>query len=82
MKVKVTFHIDTAQLASFTDQYIAVLWYVTQGNPAPIDDRDAGQIAERVGREIIRRWIRQVGPPLWEHQGAHASMCCTAGEAS
>ena len=81
MKATVTFHIDTDQLASFTDEYIAVLWYVTQGNPAPIDDLDAGQIAEYVAREIVRRWVRQVGPPLLEHQGAHAARYCPAGEA-
>jgi hypothetical protein len=64
--------IDEDCLGNFTDEYLAALWYVTQINPAPIRDGGAGVIAERVGREVIRRFCLQVGPPLWGHQGRHA----------
>jgi hypothetical protein len=26
---------------------------------------------ERIGREIIRRWLGSVQPELWHHQGRH-----------
>ena len=29
----------------------------------------AGELVERIGREIIRRWLRGVPPELWHHQG-------------
>lgn len=67
----VTFHIDTDNLQSYTDEYLASLWHIAQANPAPIRDRAAGELAEHIGREIIRRWLRWAGAPLWNHQGRH-----------
>lgn len=71
MQHKVTFHIDTDKLQSFTDEYLASLWHIAQANLAPISDRAAGELAEHIGREIIRRWLRWAGAPLWNHQGRH-----------
>lgn len=72
MKTSITFEIDTDKLDGYTDEHIAELWYIAQANPAPIEDRDASQLAELVGREIIKRWMAETPVPLWNHQGRHA----------
>jgi len=71
MKMSITFPIDTDQLESFTDTYLAQLWHIAQANPAPIEDRDSGRLAEMIGREIIRRWLGASTPELFHHQGEH-----------
>ncbi len=71
MKTAITVEIDTECLEHFTDEHIATLWHVAQVNPAPIDDADAGHLAEMIGREIIRRWLERQRPVLWHHQGKH-----------
>jgi hypothetical protein len=67
----VSIEIDEAFLSGYSDSFLATLWHVAQANPASIDDPDAGELAERIGREIIRRWLREVPPELWHHQGLH-----------
>jgi hypothetical protein len=37
-----------------------------------MEDRAAGEIAELIGRKIIRRFLKEVEPSLWSHQGRHA----------
>lgn len=73
MKHAITIEIDdeASALASKTDAYIAECWHVAQANPAPHSDRYAGFLAERIGREIIRRWLASpvAGPELYRHQG-------------
>jgi hypothetical protein len=46
-----------------------MLWHLAQANPAPHGDRAAGELVERIGREIIRRWLQATPPELWRHQG-------------
>jgi hypothetical protein len=75
MKTNITFEIDSDRLEGKTDEYIVSLWYITQANPASIEDEAAGAIAEHVGREIISRFIRLIGVPLWNHQGRHSAQC-------
>jgi hypothetical protein len=65
----ITIEIDEAKLAGYTDEYLAVCWHVAQQNPAPYGDYQAGDLAERIGREIIRRWVAGITPELWHHQG-------------
>jgi hypothetical protein len=72
MKAEVTFKIDSGKLSQYTDEYLASLWYIAQANPAPIENMEAGAIAEHIGREIISRWVRSTGVPLWNHQGRHS----------
>ncbi len=67
--ISITF--DPYRLSSCEGSHLAMLWHVAQANPAPIDDRDAGEVAERIGREIIRRWLGTIPPELWRHQGRH-----------
>lgn len=72
MKTSITFEIDTDQIGSYNDSYVVSLWHVAQANPAdPFKDRDAGQLAEIIGREIIRRFLTRTPPELWHHQGVH-----------
>jgi hypothetical protein len=65
---QITIEIDEDRLAAYTDQQLAMCWQVAQGNPAEEGDPIAGELAERIGREIIRRWLRGVEPELWRHQ--------------
>lgn len=71
MKTTVTFEIDTDRLGSVTDSYLAQLWHISQANPADIDNREAGELADLVGHEIVRRWLMRQEPELWAHQGRH-----------
>src|SRR5260370_35343615 len=68
-KTEITISIDAGKLASYTDERLALCWQVAQANPAPYGDHGAGDLVERIGREIIRRWLRGVPPELWHHQG-------------
>jgi hypothetical protein len=63
--------IDDARLSGYTDEFLAVCWHAAQHNPAPFGDSMAGDLAEHVGREIIRRLLAGVKPELWHHQGRH-----------
>jgi hypothetical protein len=67
----ITIEIDDDKLTSYTDEFLAVCWHLSQHNPAEHGDYMAGELAERIGREIIRRWLRNVPPELWHHQGRH-----------
>lgn len=71
MKTSITFNVDTDSLQNVTDARLVQLWHIAQANPADINDRDAGELAEYVGREIIRRFISTTAPELWSHQGRH-----------
>jgi hypothetical protein len=72
MKASITIVIDTDMLHGMSDSYVAAMWHVAQANPAdPFKDKAAGELAEVIGREIIRRFCRSVGPELWNHQGGH-----------
>lgn len=69
----VTFEVDTQSLDGFTDEYITQLWHISQANPAPFGDPQAGELAKMVGHEIIRRFVTQQPPALWVHQAGHAA---------
>lgn len=74
-KTAITVEFDLDSLESYTDAFVAQLWHVAQANPAPISDIAAGDIAERIGREIIKRWLVRTPPDLWNHQGRHYYSC-------
>lgn len=85
MKKVVTIEIDTDRISHLSDSYIASLWHIAQANPAdPFKDREAGRLAEMIGREIISRFLRRTPPELWHHQGGHydwATVHCPAAQA-
>jgi hypothetical protein len=68
-KIQVTIELDDSRLGSYQDAQLAMLWHLAQANPAPHGDRAAGELVERIGREIIRRWLQATPPELWRHQG-------------
>ncbi|MBS0501136.1 MAG: hypothetical protein JSR74_12535 [Proteobacteria bacterium] len=68
MRTAITFEIDTDGLDSKTEAYLAQLWHIAQANPAPLGDRDAGDLVAHVSTEIIRRWLSGVRPDLYSHQ--------------
>ena len=67
----ITIEFNSNALSGYDDSYLALLWHVGQHNPAPLEDKAAGELVERIGREIVRRWLRTVEPELWHHQGRH-----------
>lgn len=69
-------------ISGYTDVYLVSLWHLSQINPAKFGDPDACRFAEKVGREIIRRFIAEVGPELWTHQGAHVGALTKEGGAA
>ncbi len=69
MKVTIEIPEKDGELRAFTDEALAFFWHVCQHNPSPISNEEAGLQAERVGREIIRRWIKNIEPELYRHQG-------------
>ncbi len=71
-KHEITIVIDEADLGRVTDENLAVWWHLAQANPADgFASRKPGDLAETIGREIIRRWLTGVRPELWHHQGRH-----------
>ena len=69
---EITIVIDEAGLSRVTDENLAVWWHVAQANPADgFAASEPGDLAEKIGREIIRRWLAGVRPELWHHQGRH-----------
>lgn len=71
MKNTIAIEIDVDQLGSYADDHLATLWHVAQANPVGLEDERAGELAEAIGREIIRRWLKAAPPTLWRHQGKH-----------
>jgi len=72
MKTTISITVDTDALQSYTDQHLASLWHVAQANPVDgFSSPDPGVLAERIGREIIRRFLVNTTPELWAHQGSH-----------
>jgi hypothetical protein len=63
----ITIEID-GDLSRVTDSRLMLLWHVAQANPAPHGDKAAGRLVEKIGFEIIRRWLRGVPPELYHHQ--------------
>lgn len=71
-KVAITIEFDPDHLGRYTDQRLATLWHVAQANPADgFEDQTAGDIAQKIGWEIIRRWLRSVPPEMYHHQQRH-----------
>lgn len=71
MQHQITITIDADTLSSYTNSHLATLWHVAQANPAPIEDQNAGDLAEKIGREIIARFLRNAPVELYAHQGRH-----------
>lgn len=54
----ITIEIDPARLGSVSDSTLATYWRLAQANPADgFQTKQPGELAERIGWEIIRRWL-------------------------
>lgn len=72
MKASITIDIDTNDLSRWNDRHLAAMWHVAQANPADcFEDPAPGQLAEAIGREIIRRFLTNTPPEVYSHQGHH-----------
>jgi hypothetical protein len=71
-KTAITIEFDMDNLGRYEDSYLATLWHVAQANPADgFESNEPNEIAERIGREIIRRWLSKAPVELYHHQGRH-----------
>ena len=68
---RIEIEIDDNKLPSYSDEFLAAAWHVAQWNPAPFPDKRAGELVERLSREIVRRWLRGVQPEVWKHKGSN-----------
>ena len=77
---RISFEVNSEDLASVDDTRLAQFWHIAQANPAPFGDPQACEFAELVGREIIRRWVCAASPALWTHQARHVQQARNMGE--
>lgn len=71
-KTEITIEFDPDRLSSYTDERLALLWHLAQANPANgFENSRPGDLAMRVGWEIIRRWLAKVPPEMYNHQQSH-----------
>ncbi len=71
-KTSITIEFDPGQLPAYTDKYLAMLWHLAQANPADgFRNSQPGDLAMRIGWEIISRWLRTVPPEMYHHQQSH-----------
>jgi len=71
-KRAITIEFDDQMLTTVEDKYLATLWHVAQANPVDgFENKGPGEIAERIGREIIRRWLHNAPTEFFRHQGEH-----------
>lgn len=68
MKTVIAVNVDTQHLPGFEDEYLASLWHLAHINPAPEGQQEASEMVEAIGREIIRRWLPDTNPPLWDRE--------------
>lgn len=71
-KHSITIEFDDGQVRGCEDSYLAMLWHVAQANSANgFEDNEPNEIVERIGSEIIRRWLAKAPVELYHHQGRH-----------
>ena len=71
-KPPITIECDPDDLRQWTDERLAMLWHLTQANPADgFRDSRPGELAMKVGWEIIRRWLAKAPVAMYHHQQSH-----------
>jgi hypothetical protein len=69
--IAIVIEVDDGRLAGYEDSHLAALWHLAQATPAPWGDRAAGELVERIGRDIIRCWLGTTPLEWWHHQDLH-----------
>jgi hypothetical protein len=68
----ITIEFDPDRLSGYDDKFLATLWHACQANPENgFENEEPGDLAMKVGWEIIRRWLRGVEPEMYHHQVRH-----------
>jgi hypothetical protein len=58
---EVACRIDDNEVEHWDNETHPLMWHVAQANPADgFRDSGPGELVERIGREIIRRWLRDI----------------------
>ena len=58
---EVACRIDDNEVEHWDNEIHALMWHVAQANTADgFRDSGPGELVERIGREIIRRWLRDI----------------------
>ena len=71
-KHQITIEIDETALGSVTDETLAFWWSAAQHNPADgFAASEPGELAMKVGWEIIRRWLAGAPVEMHHHQQSH-----------
>ena len=70
MKTEILISFEEDRLEDYSSDFLATLWRVSQWNPAPSTDKRAGEIADKIAREIVKRWLARTPPELWRHKGS------------
>ncbi|WP_044529267.1 hypothetical protein [Herbaspirillum sp. B65] len=74
MKASITLEFDAQGLSGYTDEFVAALWHASQAQSKPFGDKEACETVEKIGREIIRRFLANTSPALWHFQGRHIDL--------
>jgi hypothetical protein len=68
-KHEITIEIDETMITRVNDETLAFWWSLAQHNPARgFDAPEPGELAMKIGWEIIRRWLKGTSPELYHHQ--------------
>lgn len=68
----ITISIDEAELTRVTDETLAFWWHLAQHNPADgMAASEPGDLAMKIGWEIIRRWLANAPVEMHRHQQSH-----------
>ncbi len=68
----ISIEFDPDALNTYTDEYLSMLWHLGQANPADgFEHSQPGDLAMKVGWEIIRRWLKDIQPEMYRHQQQH-----------
>ena len=70
-EIEIVVRIDPDNLTSVDDKYLAFLWHASQWNPAPFGDPIADSFTQKVGWEIISRWLAGQPAEMYKHQATH-----------
>lgn len=72
MPMTITIEIDPNNLSGCEDSHLATLWHLAQANPADgFESSEPGELAAKIGLEIIQRWLRATPPEMFHHQDRH-----------
>jgi hypothetical protein len=72
-KHEITIEIDKAMLTRVNDETLAFWWHLAQHNPADgFAASEPGELAMKIGWEIIRRWLAKAPVELYHHQQRHS----------